>query len=97
MQLSLVDEDGRYTTEAGNDFAGLEVLNEGNEAVLKYISDNVLHTDQLLHSYPYDWRTKKPVISRASFQWFINTQQIKEEALVSSGLMIYHLMHCNLF
>ncbi|KAK0168859.1 hypothetical protein PV327_002624 [Microctonus hyperodae] len=79
--LSLVDEDGRYTTEAGNDFAGLEVLNEGNEAVLKYIGNNVLHTDQFLHSYPYDWRTKKPVISRASFQWFINTQQIKEKAL----------------
>ena len=29
-------------------------------------------------SYPYDWRTKQPVVLRASRQWFINTDSLKE-------------------
>ncbi|XP_008551084.1 isoleucine--tRNA ligase, mitochondrial [Microplitis demolitor] len=78
--LSLVDEDGRYTAEAGT-FAGLDVLKEGGDAILQHIGDNVMHTEDLIHSYPYDWRTKKPVITRASYQWFINTEPIKHKAV----------------
>ena len=33
------------------------------------------------HSYPYDWRTKKPVILRGSQQWFIDTKSLKNKAL----------------
>ena len=31
------------------------------------------------HKYPYDWRTKKPTIFRATWQWFISLGKIKEE------------------
>ena len=31
----------------------------------------------------YDWRTKQPVVLRASRQWFINTDSLKEAALVA--------------
>lgn len=79
--LSLVNEAGCYTTEAGPLFAGLDVLKDGNDAALQKIGDNVMHTEYLMHSYPYDWRTNKPVITRASFQWFINTESIKEQAI----------------
>ena len=34
------------------------------------------------HSYPYDWRTKQPIIIRPSKQWFINTGAIRERAMV---------------
>ena len=34
-------------------------------------------------SYPYDWRTKQPVVLRASRQWFINTNSLKEAALAT--------------
>ena len=33
------------------------------------------------HSYPYDWRTKKPVILRGSKQWFIDTKHLQSNAL----------------
>lgn len=39
--------------------------------------------EQCVHSYPYDWRTKKPVIIRPSRQWFINTASLKDKAKVT--------------
>ena len=69
-------------TEAGPEFHGLTVLDQGTEAVITKLSENVLDTEVLTHSYPYDWRTKKPVIVRASHQWFIDTNSIKEKAIV---------------
>lgn len=38
--------------------------------------------EQCVHSYPYDWRTKQPVIIRPSRQWFINTASLKDKAKV---------------
>lgn len=79
--LSIVNEEGRYTDEAGSQFSGKEVLKEGTKIVLEHLNKDVLHTESLVHSYPYDWRTKKPVITRASYQWFINTEVLKERAI----------------
>ena len=42
---------------------------------------NVLKKTKFQHSYPYDWRTKKPVILRGSQQWFIDTKSLKSKAL----------------
>ncbi|XP_069680707.1 isoleucine--tRNA ligase, mitochondrial [Periplaneta americana] len=87
---SLVDEDGRYTVSAGPELQGLAVLSSGTEAVLRLISADVMHSEQLVHSYPYDWRTKQPVILRASRQWFIDTNRIKHEAIEAlKGVQIY--------
>ena len=33
------------------------------------------------HKYPYDWRTKKPTIFRATEQWFASVEGFKEAAL----------------
>lgn len=33
------------------------------------------------HSYPYDWRSNKPVIQRATPQWFVNVEKIKPAAM----------------
>lgn len=38
--------------------------------------------EQYVHSYPYDWRTKQPVIIRPSKQWFVNTASLKDKAKV---------------
>ena len=51
--------------------------------VLRLLGDNFLHAEDFTHSYPYDWRTKKPVIIAASRQWFIDTNSLKDKALVS--------------
>lgn len=82
LQVSLVDEEGKYTDETGPEFCGKYVLTDGVELTLNKIQKDVLHKEEIVHSYPYDWRTKKPLILRASHQWFINTNALKEKAIV---------------
>ncbi|XP_072948070.1 isoleucine--tRNA ligase, mitochondrial [Epargyreus clarus] len=77
-----VDELGRYK-DLHPDINGLPVLTEGQEAVIKKLGDSVLYRGVYIHSYPLDWRTKKPVIVRASQQWFIDTDALKEKALAA--------------
>ncbi|XP_077341913.1 isoleucine--tRNA ligase, mitochondrial [Lithobates pipiens] len=78
----LVDEAGCYTSGAGADLETKAVLEDGNEAVIQMLlsSKNLLKEESFVHSYPYDWRTKKPVIIRASKQWFVSTANIKDKA-----------------
>ncbi|CAK9796616.1 Isoleucine--tRNA ligase, mitochondrial [Anthophora plagiata] len=81
--LSVVDEEGRYTERAGSDFQGLEVLTEGVDKVLNVMGQDALHVETITHSYPYDWRTKQPVLIRASSQWFIDINSIREKLVDS--------------
>ncbi|XP_058131216.1 isoleucine--tRNA ligase, mitochondrial [Dasypus novemcinctus] len=78
----LVDEDGIFTDAAGPELQNLAVLKEGTDVVIKMLeaAKNLLKEEELVHSYPYDWRTKKPVVIRASKQWFINIMDIKTTA-----------------
>ncbi|MBW4575544.1 MAG: isoleucine--tRNA ligase [Aphanothece sp. CMT-3BRIN-NPC111] len=80
--LSPVDADGNFTEEAGQ-FAGLNVLGEGNTAVINALADvgALLKEEPYVHKYPYDWRTKKPTIYRATEQWFASVEGFREEAL----------------
>ncbi|XP_060102467.1 isoleucine--tRNA ligase, mitochondrial [Heteronotia binoei] len=82
----LVDEGGLFTEAAGSELQNKSVLEDGNEMVIQMLqaAKNLLKEEKFTHSYPYDWRTKKPVIIRASKQWFINTENLKaasQEAL----------------
>lgn len=79
----MVDEAGLYTSEAGEALKGKFVFQEGTKQVLSIISGDIIHSEDYVHSYPYDWRTKQPVIWRASKQWFVNTDVIKTRAVVS--------------
>ncbi|KAH8343482.1 hypothetical protein KR059_011531 [Drosophila kikkawai] len=76
----LVNEEGVYTKEAPSFLSGQSVLDQGNPLVLQHIARDVVHSSKLEHSYPIDWRTKQPVIIRASEQWFINTEKLKTPA-----------------
>ncbi|XP_017043393.1 isoleucine--tRNA ligase, mitochondrial [Drosophila ficusphila] len=76
----LVNEEGIYTKEAPDFLSGKSVLGQGNALVLEHITNDVVHSSELEHSYPIDWRTKQPVIIRASEQWFINTEKLKSAA-----------------
>jgi len=80
--LSPVDGNGRFTEEAGP-FAGMNVLNGGNEAVIQALQEAgvLLKEEAYVHKYPYDWRTKKPVILRATEQWFASVEGFREAAL----------------
>ena len=76
-----VDEDGKYTSQAGLGLENLFVLSEGNEAVISKFDDKGLlfQEHRYTHRYPYDWRTKKPVILRSTEQWFADVSTLKEE------------------
>lgn len=80
--LAPVDDNGNFTAEAGQ-FAGLNVLGEGNGAVIDALNaaGALLKEEPYVHKYPYDWRTKKPTIFRATEQWFASVAGFRDEAL----------------
>ncbi|KAK7387905.1 hypothetical protein VNO78_22703 [Psophocarpus tetragonolobus] len=80
--LSPVDDDGKFTDEAGQ-FSGLDVLGEGNTAVVKYLDEHLslIMEESYEHKYPYDWRTKKPTIFRATEQWFASVEGFRHAAM----------------
>ncbi|MBE5231388.1 MAG: isoleucine--tRNA ligase [Microcystis aeruginosa PMC 728.11] len=80
--LSPVDDKGNFTAEAGQ-FAGLNVLKDANEAIILALTEkgSLLKEEAYQHKYPYDWRTKKPTIFRATEQWFASVEGFRELAL----------------
>jgi isoleucyl-tRNA synthetase len=82
--LAPVDDNGNFTEEAGQ-FAGLNVLGDGNQAVIEALTatGSLLKEEAYVHKYPYDWRTKKPTIFRATEQWFASVSGFRDEALAA--------------
>ena len=84
-----LDDEGRFTRLAAPDhpdlLSGKEVLNDGHQAVLQYLNDReyVLASYKYEHKYPYDWRSKQPVIIRATEQWFADVGEIRDAVLQS--------------
>lgn len=61
---------------------GMSLLDGGNKALeLIRARGRLLGSGKLMHSYPHCWRCKRPVIFRATDQWFINVAAFKDEAL----------------
>jgi isoleucyl-tRNA synthetase len=81
--LAPVDGDGNFTEEAGELLKGANVLGDGNELVIQALLDanSLIKEEAYPHKYPYDWRTKKPTIFRATEQWFASVKGFKEAAL----------------
>jgi isoleucyl-tRNA synthetase len=71
---SPVDEGGRFLPDVEG--IGGEKVFDANPAVMTMIEEkgNLLHSDTVEHSYPHCWRCKKPVIFRATRQWFISME-----------------------
>ena len=77
-----VDEKGYMMPGTGEGIEGL-FYEQANDAVLKIISENgaLLKHTTFTHSYPHDWRTNKPLIFRATSQWFCSIEPIREELI----------------
>ncbi len=80
--LCPVDEAGNLTAEAGP-FAGTNVLKDANPTILEALEATglLLKQEPYAHRYPYDWRTKKPTIFRATEQWFASVEGFRSAAL----------------
>lgn len=92
-----VDESGLYDESIKNkklfrddkvdEFIGLHIF-KANEKIIEILGNAVLDVSKFTHSYPHCWRTHKPVIYRATKQWFIsmdekvlNNKSLREVAL----------------
>ena len=66
-----VDEAGKLTAEVPH-FAGRSVL-DVNDDIIRWLGEQgvLLHATSFVHSYPHCWRCRKPVIFRATDQWFM--------------------------
>ena len=71
--LNPVDGKGRFTHLAGQ-FEGLHIIKQGNQAVIDTLTENgsLLAESTISHSYPHCWRCHKPVVFRATEQWFVS-------------------------
>uniref|UniRef100_A0A0G4HKH4 isoleucine--tRNA ligase n=1 Tax=Chromera velia CCMP2878 TaxID=1169474 RepID=A0A0G4HKH4_9ALVE len=80
--FSPVDDAGRFTEEVGERFAGKSVLSDGNEECVQALTEAgaLLLEEAYSHKYPYDWRTKKPTIFRATDQWFASVDAFRDRA-----------------
>lgn len=80
-----VDDLGCFTRDAypkdPERLRGISVLKGGGKAVLEILGRDVLGIHTIKHKYPYDWRTKLPVIVRATEQWFADVGSVKNDAL----------------
>lgn len=81
--LCPVDSKGVMTSDAGK-YAGM-FYEKCNEAVIEDLvaCNCLMKLVKITHSYPHDWRTKKPIIFRATPQWFVSIDPIKDELLDS--------------
>ena len=79
--LSPLDSRGCYTQEAPG-FEGM-FYDKANPIITKMLEENgsLLKLDFFTHSYPHDWRTKKPVIYRATPQWFASIDKFRQDIL----------------
>jgi len=79
--LSPVDNQGNLTEEAGQ-FAGQFVF-DANKNIIAHLAETgaLLKQENITHSYPHDWRSKKPIIFRSTPQWFCSIDAFRSELL----------------
>lgn len=80
--LSTVDAQGKMNADAGEQFQGMD-LDECNKAVIKGLEEKgaVMGLKWINHQYPHCWRCKKPIVFRATEQWFCSIEGFRDQAL----------------
>ena len=75
-----VDDQGRHTDYAGK-YEGM-LVEDSNPVILEDMKQagRLFASEQIVHSYPHCWRCKKPIIFRATPQWFCSVDSFKDEA-----------------
>ena len=81
--VETVDNDGKYT-DAIPLFKGMHIF-KANSLVIEKLKNekNLLASGELIHSYPHSWRSKAPLVHRATPQWFISMEShdLRKKAL----------------
>ncbi len=71
-----LDNKGKFSQEAGK-FSGLDVFS-ANHKIIRELKEReaLLFEENVEHSYPHCWRCKRPVVFRATAQWFMNVDHL---------------------
>ncbi len=81
--IETVDGDGKYTKNVAL-FEGVHIF-KSNPIVIEKLKDQkkLLSNGELVHSYPHSWRSKAPLVHRATPQWFISmdSHKLRNKAL----------------
>jgi len=79
--LCPIDGQGKFTVEVP-ELAGI-FYEKANSLIIDRLQENghLLKLSSIVHQYAHDWRTKKPVIYRATEQWFVSVEQFRLEML----------------
>ncbi|MBE7031060.1 MAG: isoleucine--tRNA ligase [Ruminococcaceae bacterium] len=76
-----VDDRGYLNEEAGK-FAGM-YYEKSNEAIIEELksTNSLVAIEPIIHQYPHCWRCNKPIVFRATEQWFASIDDFKQDAL----------------
>ena len=85
-----VDDRGRHTDYAGK-YAGMKT-EESNPVILEDMRESgmLFASEDIVHSYPHCWRCHKPIIFRATPQWFCSVDTFKDDACAAADKVIWH-------
>jgi len=90
--IETVDGDGRYTNNVPF-FEGLHIF-KSNEIVIEKLKEHkkLLFSGELIHSYPHSWRSKAPLVHRATPQWFISMEshQLRSKAIKAIDQTVFY-------
>ena len=81
--LDTIDDNGRYTKHIKK-FEGIHIF-KADQIVIENLKEckKLLANGKLTHSYPHSWRSKAPLVHRATSQWFISMEEkdLRKKAL----------------
>ena len=85
-----VDDKGKQTAEAG-EFAG-QFYAKSNKTITAWLDENgyLLKAVKIEHSYPHCWRCKKPIVFRATPQWFASVDGFRDDVLKAIKTVTWH-------
>ena len=90
--LETVDDDGKYTKNIPL-FTGQHIF-KANSVVIDKLREekNLLSNGKLEHSYPHSWRSKAPLVHRATQQWFISMEShgLRKKALKALDQTVFY-------
>lgn len=86
-----MNDQGVLTKENGPQFDGI-FYQKADDISLKLLKEHnsLLLQEPLKHSYPFDWRTKKPIVFRATDQWFVSIDKMRDQILKAVDEVEYH-------
>ena len=90
--IETVDGDGKYTKNVPL-FEGLHIF-KSNSIVIEKLKEQkkLLSNGELVHSYPHSWRSKAPLVHRATPQWFISmdSHKLRSKALKALDETVFY-------